>query len=244
MVVDVLLDGDLPPEFIRLKTETQQILEEFVSENGNIKFTFVDPLEDSDRPDATIAELQGLGLTPAQITVENEAKVSQELVFPWAMVNYGNKTVKVPLLKNKLGATSEQRVNNSVQQLEHAFADAFSKINIQQKKQVAVIKGNGELEDIHLADFLTSIRDYYNIGAITLDSVAGNPQKTFDRLKGYDLALIAKPPSLFPMPKNIYWTNSLSAAGKRCGSSTPSTWSLTASSMNRAPPWPYRAISG
>lgn len=214
VVVDVLLDGDLPPEFIRLKTETRQILEEFASENGNIKFTFVDPLKDSDQPDATIAELQGLGLIPAQVTVEDEAKVSQELVFPWAMVNYGDKTVKVPLLKNKLGATSEERVNNSVQQLEYAFADAFSKINIQQKKQVAVIKGNGELEDIYLADFLTSIRDYYNIGAITLDSVAVNPQKTLDQLKGYDLALIAKPTEPFSDGEKYVLDQYIVAGGK------------------------------
>ena len=197
VIVDVLLEGNLSPEFIKLKTETLQILEEFASENGNIKFTFVNPLENTENINAAVTELQGLGLTPAQVTVEDNSKVSQDIVFPWAMVNYGDKTVKVRLLKNKLGATTEERVNNSVQHLEYAFADAFSKIHIKTKKQIAVIKGNGELEDIYLADFLTSIRDYYNIGAITLDSVASNPQKTLDQLKGYDLALIAKPTERF-----------------------------------------------
>ncbi len=197
VIVDVLLEGNLPTEFVKLRTETRQILEEFASENGNIKFTFINPLENTNNIKESVAGLQKLGLTPAQVTVEDNSKVSQDIVFPWAMVNYGNITVKVPLLKNKLGATMEQRVNNSVQQLEYAFADAFSKIAIQKKKQIAVIKGNGELEDIYLADFLTSIRDYYNIGAITLDSVAGNPQKTLDQLKGYDLALIAKPTEAF-----------------------------------------------
>ncbi|HET8736167.1 MAG TPA: gliding motility-associated ABC transporter substrate-binding protein GldG [Pricia sp.] len=197
VIIDVFLDGDLPPEFSKLRTETWQILEEFASKNAQIKFSFVDPLEGSENPDATMAELQGLGLTPAQITVEDEARVSQEIVFPWAIVKYGERTVKVPLLKNKLGASPEERVNNSVQQLEYAFADAFLKIGIQQKKQVAVIKGNGELEDLYLADFLTTIRDYYNIGVITLDSVATAPQKTLNQLQGYDLALIAKPTEPF-----------------------------------------------
>ena len=197
VIVDVLLEGNLSPEFVKLKTETRQILEEFASANGNIKYTFVNPLENTANINATVTELQGLGLTPAQVTVEDNGKVSQDIVFPWAMVNYGDKTVKVPLLKNKLGATTEDRVNNSVQHLEYAFADAFSKIDIKKKKQIAVIKGNGELEDIYLADFLTSIRDYYNIGAITLDSVASNPQKTLNQLKGYDLALIAKPTEPF-----------------------------------------------
>lgn len=197
IVVDVLLEGDLPPEFAKLKAETKQILEEFASRNDNIKFNFVDPLSDITEAEATIAELQSLGLTPANVTVEENGRVSQEIVFPWAMVNYNNKTIKVPLLKNKLGATSEERVNNSVQNLEYAFADAFTKLTIKTKKRVAVIKGNGQLDDIYLADYLTTIRDYYNIGAITLDSVEKNPQKVFNQLKEYDLALIAKPTEAF-----------------------------------------------
>jgi len=197
VIVDVLLDGNLPPEFLKLKTETRQLLEEFASKNRNIKFSFTNPLEDATTIDGTITDLQALGLTPAQITVEENGKTSQEIVFPWAMVNYNNKTVKVPLLKNKLGATTEERTNNSIQHLEYAFADAFAKISITKKKQIAVLKGNGELADMYIADFLTSIKDYYNIGAITLDSVATNPQKTLEQLNKYDLALIAKPTEAF-----------------------------------------------
>ncbi|MBS9462181.1 gliding motility-associated ABC transporter substrate-binding protein GldG [Flagellimonas sp. 389] len=197
VVIDILLDGNIPPEFSRLKTETLQLLASFTSENKNIEYNLVNPLEDETQTQQTITDLQRLGLTPANITVEENGKVSQELVFPWAMVNYKEQTVKVPLLKNKLGSTTEERVNNSVQQLEYAFADAFTKLTIDEKKRVAVIKGNGELEDIYIADFLTSIQEYYNIGAITLDSVAENPQRVLEQLKEFDLALIAKPTEAF-----------------------------------------------
>ncbi len=214
VIVDVLLDGNLPPEFVRLRTETKQLLEEFASKNKNIKFDFVDPFEGVESIDGTITELQALGLTPARVTVEGDSKVTQEIVFPWAMVNYNNTTVKVPLLKNKLGASTEERVNNSVQQLEYAFADAFTKINIKEKKRIAVIKGNGELDDIYLADFLTTIRDYYNIGAITLDSVEVNPQNTLEQLKGYDLALIAKPTQAFTEEEKYLMDQFIVGGGK------------------------------
>lgn len=197
VIIDVLLDGDLPSEFIKLKQEARQLLEGFSAENRNIKFNFVNPLEDLSQAEATVAQLQSIGLTPANITVEDNGKVSREILFPWAMVNHNNTTVKVPLLKNKLGATAEERINNSVQSLEYAFADAFTKLNIKEKKRVAVIKGNGELPDITMADYLTAIRDYYNIGVITLDSVAANPQKVLDQLKGFDLAIVAKPTEAF-----------------------------------------------
>lgn len=197
VVIDILLDGTIPPEFSKLKIETIQLLKSFASKNKNIKYNLVNPLEDETQTQETIANLQRIGLTPANVTVEENGKVSQELVFPWAMVNYKNQTVKVALLKNKLGSSTEERVNNSVQQLEYAFADAFTKLNITEKKRVAVIKGNGELEDIFLADYLTTIQEYYDIGAITLDSVAKNPQRVLEQLKGFDLAIIAKPTEAF-----------------------------------------------
>ncbi|MEO0525927.1 MAG: gliding motility-associated ABC transporter substrate-binding protein GldG [Bacteroidota bacterium] len=214
VIIDVLLDGHLPAEFAKLKVETQQLLEEFASENDNIKFNFVNPLEDETQTEATIAQLQSIGLTPANITVEDNGKVSQEILFPWAMVNHENNTVRVPLLKNKLGASTEERVNNSVQHLEYAFADAFTKLGIKEKKQIAVIKGNGELDDIFMADYLTTIRDYYNIGAITLDSVANNPQKVLDQLKNYDLALIAKPTEAFTDPEKYVLDQYIVNGGK------------------------------
>ncbi|WP_422080563.1 gliding motility-associated ABC transporter substrate-binding protein GldG [Ulvibacterium sp.] len=197
VIVDILLEGNLSPELLRLRTETKSVLEEFAEVNSNLKFNFVDPLEGEAQIDGVITDLQSLGLTPTRVTTEDNTSISQDIVFPWAMVNYRNATVKVPLLKNKLGATTQDRINNSVQHLEYAFADAFTKIALKEKKRIAVIKGNGELEDIFMADFLSTIRDYYNLGAITLDSVAPNPQKTLDDLKQYDLALIAKPTEAF-----------------------------------------------
>ena len=214
VIIDVLLQGDLPSEFVKIKQETARLLEQFAVENPLIKYSFVDPLEEGSDREAVMAQLQSLGLTPANITIEDKGKVTQELLYPWAMVNYNNKTVRVPLLKNKLGASTEERVNNSVQSLEYAFADAFTKLKIREKKQVAIIKGNGELPDIEMADFLTTIRDYYNIGAITLDSVAGNAQKVFDQLKHFDLAVIAKPTEAFTEPEKYVLDQFLVNGGK------------------------------
>ncbi|MEO0570781.1 MAG: gliding motility-associated ABC transporter substrate-binding protein GldG [Bacteroidota bacterium] len=197
VVVDVLLDGELPGEIARLQRETVLLLEQFQAENKNIVYNLVNPLEEQETRNETIANLQQLGLKPVSITVEDNGKTTQELVFPWAMVNHKNKTVKVPLLKNKLGATSEDRINNSVQNLEYAFADAFKKLQIVQKKKIAVLKGNGELADQYIADLLTDLKEYYNIGAITLDSVEKNAQKVLYQLSDFDMAVIAKPTETF-----------------------------------------------
>lgn len=193
VVVDVLLDGDLPAEFLKLRSETRILLQSFEASNPLLKFNFVDPLEGDAPPAETIAGLQQLGLTPANVTVAEQGRSTQDIVFPWAMVNSGEKTVKVALLKNKLGANSSERINNSVQNLEYAFADALAKLQLKEKKRVAIIRGHGELEDIYLADFLSAIQDYYELGTVHLDSAQLESQRLSEELNSYDMALVAKP---------------------------------------------------
>ncbi|MFI2744179.1 gliding motility-associated ABC transporter substrate-binding protein GldG [Zhouia sp. PK063] len=198
IIVDVLLEGTIPAEFNKLKEETKQMLEEFSAINSNIKFNFVDPFDDDTVDKNTIVHhLQSIGLTPANITVADGSKTSQELVIPWAMAYQDKQTVRVPLLKNKIGATTEQRITNSVQQLEYVFADAFKKLTTINKKKIAVLRGNGELDDLHKADFLSTLREHYSIAPFTLDSVTQEPQKTLNELENYDMVLIAKPTKPF-----------------------------------------------
>ncbi|WP_297696215.1 gliding motility-associated ABC transporter substrate-binding protein GldG [uncultured Eudoraea sp.] len=197
LIIDVLLGGDLPPEFSRLQTEVSQFLNQLHTENSLIKINFVSPLEDAENRSALIAELQSRGLTPANVSVEEEGKTTQELVFPWAMANYKNQTVRVPLLINKLGSTTEDRINASVQELEYAFADALTKLTIEEKKRIAILKGNGQLDDIYIADLLGELRNYYNLGVVTLDSVATNAQGTLESLNNFDMAILAKPSLAF-----------------------------------------------
>ncbi|MEN1785664.1 MAG: gliding motility-associated ABC transporter substrate-binding protein GldG [Bacteroidota bacterium] len=197
ITVDILMDGDLPAEFLRLQDEVMLLLDQFKAENSRISYALVDPLENPNNREQTLQSLQRQGLKPANITIQEEGETSQRLFFPWAIARQGKKTVKVSLLKNTLGATTSERINNSVQQLEYAFADAFTKLGLSDKKKIAVIKGNGELQDIYLADLLTDLKAYYNIGAITLETVDRNPKALLSQLQNFDLALIAKPTSPF-----------------------------------------------
>lgn len=197
LYIDIFLEGNFPPEFKRLQDETKQLLTEYKAYNPNIIFQFVNPLENPEEAESIMDSFLQRGLTPIKITVDDKGKQSQEVVFPWGIATYKDKSTKIPLLKNKLGASTEEKVVSSVQNLEYAFADAFHKITTEKKKKVAVIKGNAEMDDIFKADFLKSVRDNYFIGAFTLDSVAENPVKTSKELKAYDLAIIAKPKESF-----------------------------------------------
>ena len=191
------MQGDLPAEFKRLQLETKQLLEEFQAYNSNIVFEFVDPLENEDASMDNIKELYRKGLTPINITVDDKGKQSQAMVFPWAIAIYDNKEVNIPLLKNIMGASTTQKVIGSVQHLEYSIAEGLNKITKAKQKKIAVIKGNGELQDILMAKFLLQVRESYHIGPFTLDSVAKSPVASLKALEKYDLAVIAKPTETF-----------------------------------------------
>ncbi|MEG9329175.1 gliding motility-associated ABC transporter substrate-binding protein GldG [Salinimicrobium catena] len=215
VIVDVFLEGDFPPEFRRLQQETRQLLEEFAAENANIKYNFEDPLEDGSDANAVATQFYEMGMTPARINVVENGRSSEAIIFPWAIANYGNQTVKIQLLKNRLGATTKDRVESSVQQLEYAFADALSKLMEPKRKKIAVMRGNGELADPFIADFVKSIQEYYFIAPFTLDSVAKDPQKTLDQLKEYDLVIEAKPTQPYTEEEKYVLDQYLMSGGKQ-----------------------------
>ncbi|MCP9200786.1 gliding motility-associated ABC transporter substrate-binding protein GldG [Gramella sp. GC03-9] len=197
IVFDVFLEGSFSSEFRRLQNETRQMLEEFSAYNRNIKFNFIDPLEEGGDANAIAEEFYKLGMTPARLNVMENGRSSESIIFPWAIANYGNETVKIPLLKNQIGASDEERVNASVQQLEYVLANGLSKLIYPREKKIAVMRGNGELPDARIADFIRTIQEYYFMAPFTLDSVELKPQKTLEDLKEYDLVIDPKPSQAF-----------------------------------------------
>jgi gliding-associated putative ABC transporter substrate-binding component GldG len=197
LYIDVYLEGNFPAEFKRLQNETKQLLEEFSAYNSNIVFQFKNPIEKEEMRVEVMKQFYERGMQPLSITVEDKGKQSQEVVFPWAQATYGDKFTKVSLLKNLMGASTEEKVISSVQHLEFGFAEAINKISKEKQKKIAVIKGNGELHDAFIADFVKTVRESYYIGTFTLDSVATQPTQSLAALKKYDLAVIAKPTEAF-----------------------------------------------
>lgn len=197
LYIDVFLEGNLPGEFKRLQNETKQILDEYQSHNSNVIYQFINPLENPDEAAENIKKFEQRGLTSVNIAANENGKKIQQIVYPWAIATYKDKSTKLSLLKNKLGVSAGENINNSVQHLEYAFSNAFYKISTEKKKKIAVLKGNGELDDVLKADFLKEIRENYFIAPFTLDSVAKSPNKTLADLKTYDLAILTKPKEAF-----------------------------------------------
>lgn len=197
LMVDIFLAGDFPDEFNKLQEETRQLLEEYEAVNSNINFNFINPVVDGKNTESVAQEFVQRGMRPEQVQVRDNGKTTQEIFFPWAVARYQNKTVRIPLLKKTLGASPDELVSRSVQNLEYAFSDGFYKVLNPKSKRVAVLKGNGELQDGYIADFFATLRESYFIAPFPLDSIAEKPETVLNALQKFDLIVAAKPTKPF-----------------------------------------------
>ena len=190
LIITLYLEGDFPSEFKRLQIETRQFLEELSSENSFIKTQFISP-------DSRRERLIKAGMIPSQLTVKENGKLSNSIIFPWAEITYKNKTTIVSLLSNDMVQTQEDQLETAVENLEFSFVSTILKLQEQKQKKVAILSGNGELQDIQLYSFLSEITKKYRLAKFTLDSVERYPTKSVKDLQKFDLAIISKPTKQF-----------------------------------------------
>jgi len=186
LLIKVYLQGDFPAEFKRLQIETKQFLEELRAINSSIRIQFINP-------DSFRESLIQKGMSPSRLTVDEGGKLSEAIIFPWAEVSYKNKSTLVSLLPNTNANSQDDQLQNAIENLEFSFASAIHNINREKTQKIAIITGNGELEDVYLYSFLSQVNKKYSLAKFTLDSVASNPQQTLKDLINFDLAIIAKP---------------------------------------------------
>jgi len=191
VVIDIILAGELPPEFKRLQRETKQLLQSFAAVTPLLKFSVVNPLEPIELRNQNLTELKKLGVMPAEVSTQFEGALKKEIVLPWAIIYYKNKTVKVPLLKNRLGATSEERTAESIQNLEYAFSSTLKQMAVKSTQKIAILKGNKQLKDIYILDFLRSLQQKYTVRPVEINS--NDPVKKLEQLLDFDLVINAKP---------------------------------------------------
>ena len=205
--IKVYLKGTFPAEFKRLQIETQQFLEELRAVNSNLNIQFINP-------DTFRESLLKKGMTPSRLTVEENGKLTEAIIFPWAEVIYRNKIELVNLLPNSNATSQDEQLQFAIESLEYSFASAIKNVTRKTKQKIAVISGNGELQDIELYSFLNELKHKYSLAKFTLDSVFTNPQKTIKDLNNFDLAIIAKPTIKFSDNEKLTLDQFITNGGK------------------------------
>ncbi|MGB5980595.1 MAG: gliding motility-associated ABC transporter substrate-binding protein GldG [Nonlabens sp.] len=220
IVVDVFLEGELPAEFRKLKQETRQLLEELSAIHPNLKYNFIDPIEglNEDEQAEVMAQLGKNGVKPAMATIKDKGRNTNVIVYPYAIILYDEALTAVPLLKSVARATTEQRVNSSIQQLEYQLADGIRKVSQPKTKKIAVLEDSGELNRVQIADLLSSIQEYYPAAPYGIEFVNENDSisgvDVLNDLKRYDLIIEAKPTIAYSETKKYVLDQYLMQGGK------------------------------
>ena len=207
--IKVYLQGEFPAEFKRLQIETNQFLRELNEINDLVNFRFINPSSAS-------KDLIKKGLQPSRLTVQEDSKMSEAIIFPWAIIDYDNKEENVSLLVDAIGPSQgqEQQLQSSIENLEYEFTRAIHKISAEKSNSIAILKGNGQPDDVYLYSFLKSLGEYYKLAEFTLDSVEANDKKTLLSLNQFDLSIIVKPSQSFSEKEKLVLDQYIMQGGK------------------------------
>ena len=200
--VDVFLSGDLPNNFQRLRQETQTLLEQMARKHP-LLLNYINPFEDSDNVTAIVEEMLQFGLQPHNVVNANTQRMEQTVVFPWAIVSDGSRSVRVSLLKKTLSDSPEQQLLRSIRQLEFQFTDAIIQLQTTTKKSIAVLTSHNTSSAASTADLLQSLKPYYNLAAFDLKALQNDPITTLNNLKRFDVLFISNPKAPFTATEKL-----------------------------------------
>ena len=191
-----LEEKDFPGGMKRLQTSVKDMLTDLQAySKGELAFEFVDPLKglSNEQQNQAYEDLAAKGIEAQNLSVKTDDGVSQKVIFPFALVTVGEKSIPVKLLQSQsnINLSPDEVLNNSIQNLEYAFTSAIKKAIYGGKQRIGFTEGHNELSDLQLADAMRSLSDGYLVGRINL---AGIP---IDSLSKVSMLVIAKPDKPF-----------------------------------------------
>jgi len=195
--VTVYLQGEnFPGGMKRLQTSVKDMLSDLQAySHRKLQFEFTDPLKglSAEQQKQTYEDLAARGIDAQNLSVKTDDGVSQKVIFPFALVTYGDKSIPVKLLQaqSSMNLSPDEVLNNSIQNLEYAFTSAIKKATSGGKQRIGFTEGHNELNDLQLNDGMRALTDGYLVGRVNLTTIP------FDSLRKISLLIVAKPDKPF-----------------------------------------------
>ena len=203
--VRVYLHGEFPADYKRLEQAVEERLAEFNSlSNGLIEYEFIDPYEEADekKRQEIFTALDEKGLKFSNITYEQDGAEVNKIIWPGAIVEYKGKEYPVQFMRSEMPLSDPEMVNFSVNNLEYELASSFRRILRDRKPLIGVLEGHKEIQRIHMADLLYTLKDNYNVKPVTingkLNALSDKLPEFQYRSNAYDMLIVAGPDTVIP----------------------------------------------
>ncbi|MBY0542697.1 MAG: gliding motility-associated ABC transporter substrate-binding protein GldG [Sphingobacteriaceae bacterium] len=204
IIITVFLDGEIPAAFRRLSNATKDLLNDYKAyANANVKVVFADPLKDvpASEQNSIIEKYIGVGVKPMAVNIKNDAGLTQKIIFPMALIQYGEKQIPINLLQKTGGAATdyEENITSSIQNLEYAFTTGIKRLLKDSTPQIGFTEGHGEPDNSYLSDAINSLSPNYLVGRVDLNLMNKEgldslkvlfivkPKKSFTELEKYKI---------------------------------------------------------
>ncbi len=188
--IKVYLEGEMPVSMRPLQRAVRDMLEDMKSySSGGLQFEFINPIGEGSRSEheKIFRDLMRKGLLPFTMQEKNaEGGVTQMDLLPGAIVAVGGKQQAVNFVQSNMQVSTEENVNNAIQNLEYSLISAIESLSRKEQKRIAFIDGHGELDAAQVADVVRELSPYYKIGRVMLGGEVA-------ALANFDLAIVAKP---------------------------------------------------
>jgi len=224
--IDIFLEGKLPAEFLRLRKEISELIKSFQQNTDQIVYEYIDPFEGAKDTNSLVDEMKSFGITPEYIVQSQSQAVEQTVVFPWAMLSGGNRTMLIPLIQKNLGDNKQQKINRSIEHLEFQFYNALYKLVQKNKETIAILTSHGASKNIVVADFMRSLQPYYQLAAFDLKALKNEPEKTIENLNRFKMLIVSNPSKAFTDYEKYLLDQYTLQGGK-------SLWMINPTSINR-----------
>ena len=187
--IEIYLTGPLNPGFTRLQKATIDLLNDFDKLSPkNIHHRLVDPYRQGrDFTDNLNANrMTGISVNERS----NEGQLTQHILYPYALVKYGDRQTSVSLLVNQTGRSGEDNLNLSGELLEYRMAHAIQLLTQKTSQRIAFLEGHGEFPEEAVSEITDRLSYEYTIDRGVL---SGDPAE----LNGYGLVIVAGPQTPF-----------------------------------------------
>jgi ABC-2 type transport system permease protein len=166
----VYLEGDLAPRYKRLQRATREMLDEFRVFSDKIQYEFINPSTSDDPKERfnTHEHLKERGLMAAEVREDDADGVKFQVIFPGAIVSYKSRELPLQLLRPERGATEDEMVNRSIEDIEFNLAYAISLATNENKPKIAFIEGHGEYDLKQVADITRSLQEKYLVERVNI----------------------------------------------------------------------------
>lgn len=192
---EILLEGDLPPGFIKLQqTVIEKLRDMKIYCDRPFHIYTTDPYQNvpaGGNMQTYVDQLMSHGVEPINLRINTEQGVSNKTIFPSVILKVGTKELAINVLKNDPFLRDEENLIRSEELVEYEFARGLNLLFQGHRENVAFLTGHKELEPIQLRDITASLAENFNVKRINCDALLAS-------LDSFKAVVVADPQTQFP----------------------------------------------